>query len=741
MKGCFAGAAAVLVLALLTQVAGAADAWKHAEAVCRLRVCASSPYAQQVRVDLPESLTTVVKGVAAYAADATPVAAAPVALGERTVSVWLALGRQPQAALAPGEEGLQLPVEVYLFAEPKIPTPLADAARLPARLLRTARALTTRPFTAREALLLLGSLLDSGRPPYATDAPGLGVVPAQVGGEGAGGRQSLLQFWSSVLTIEAPAHATFGSDSIQAAWFLSIDGRPVADWRQVTADGKGRFWAKEVDLDPGLHTAEFFVIQRHDEPLPACLWKLDGGEPGALTGSCPPIHPEAVEVQLGADQPAVGIRLAKVSRTYSEDTGADVLCFTPMTAAGAALPPDAVIALDGQALDPTRAGQGCLVPAPRLPAVDLRLPGSSAPPLEVRLPARPVWVLPARTAGRCQVAGVPAVLAAAEPLTVEAEVGFPGADLDPRLLSGVSVSARQVDAGGKTLRQQSLGTGGGPGRHTAALELAPNAARVLVEACAGGALLAPAVPIRVLHAGSDLRGLEAWGQGLAQAGDRVVLSCRPLEPLRPDRQRPPRASWTRLGIVDDLCTIVDAPGASLLPERVIGKAWPEPPVIFRESIRADADAGALPTVAKFAALQHLLEMRLDAVILSVGAADLRRGRTGREISQDLLFMAQATAAAGTVPVLLALPPLPGVPPETSRQAALLCKELAWQLDIPVIDAHSGEHLNVLPTETFADTFSAAAGQVALSGPGDRGREWLYGLMDRAIVDLGKARGP
>ena len=44
------------------------------------------------------------------------------------------------------------------------------------------------------------------------------------------------------------------------------------------------------------------------------------------------------------------------------------------------------------------------------------------------------------------------------------------------------------------------------------------------------------------------------------------------------------------------------------------------------------------------------------------------------------------------------------------------------------------------TDNFADTFSAAAGQVALGGPSDRGREWLYALMDKAIADLEKAPG-
>jgi hypothetical protein len=730
---------ATLALVAVGGVA-AAETWKHPDAAGRMRVCVSSAYAQQIRVDLPDSLAAAVKGVAAYTPDGAPVPASPVTLGGRTVSVWLALGRVAQAAQGPGEDGLQLPVEIYLFAAAKIPTPLALATRHPARMLRTIRALTTRPFTATEAGLLLGSLMASGRPLYAFDTPALGDGLQRSQGEAVSERRSVVAFWSSTVAIEAPTRALFGSDNTQAAWFIFVDGRPVAEWRQAAADGKGGFWGNAVDLEAGLHSVEFFVIQRHDEPMPACLWKPDGQDRQPLTGSCPSTHPEAVEVQLTAGAPALGIRLAKASRTYFQDTGADLLCFTPLTAAGLALPSDSAVWLDGQALDLALAGQACVYPAPRLPSIELRLPGSTAPTADIRLPGRPVWAVPTRVAGRCQVGRLPVVLAAAERLEIEADVSFSEDGIDPRLLSRMVVSARQLDADGKTLRQETLGAGRRSSLHIGSLELTPNAARVLVEVRASETLLLPAVPIRLRRGGDDLRGLEASGEALSQAGERAVLVCRPLEPLRPVGKPPAGAGWQRLGILDDLCTAVEAPGANLLPERLIGKSWPAPPAVFRETVSANADGGVLPVVAKFAALQRLLEMRVEAIVLSVGAADLRRGRPARDLCQDLLFLAQASAAAGATPILLALPPLPEVAAADSRQAALLCKELAWRLEIPVIDAHSGERLQVLATEAFADTFSIAAGQVMLAGPSDRGREWLYGLMDRALADLEKAPG-
>jgi len=731
---------AAFAVLLLAGASGAEPAaWKHAEAAARLRICVSSAYAHQVRVDLPEALAATVKGVAAYAPDGSPVPASPLALGDRTPAVWLALGRVSQAAVSPGDDGIPLPIEVYLFTEATIPAPLADAQRRPARMIRTVRALTTRPFRADEALLLLGSMTGSGRPLYAFDTGGIGDTLESAHGEALSERRSAVMFWTSSLALAKPMRAAFGASSVQAAWFLSVDGRPVADWRSVTAEGTDAFWGTAIDLTTGFHSVEYLVIQRHGEAMPQSLWKPDGQQPEALRGHCPTTHPEAVEVQLGPTVPALGVRLAKVSRSLFQDTGVDLLCFTPMAADGKALSEDPLLSLDGQPFRAADGGGSALAAAPHLPRVDLRQAGNAGTPTEVCLPTRTVWVPPTRVAGTCRLLGVPPVVAATEGLPLHAELAFGDDEVDPRLVKQLKVLARQVDRTGKSLAEDVLGTGAG--RFSASIALADGAARVLVEVRAGKAVLLPPLPIRVLRSGDDLHGLEAMGQGLYQAGEHVVLACRPMESLTPARERASPSGWRRLGVLDDLCTPVDAPGASLVPERTIGQTWPEPPLVFRETVPDSDQTGALPSVVRFPALVRLLEMRPDAVLLLVGAPDLRHGRSVREISRDLLFLAQAVSAAGAVPIVVALPALPGVPAAESRQAALLFKELAWRLAVPAVDGHSGERLRVLAGGTFADTFATAEGHVALAGPNDHGREWLYGLMDQAVADLRRTRGP
>jgi len=64
------------------------------------------------------------------------------------------------------------------------------------------------------------------------------------------------------------------------------------------------------------------------------------------------------------------------------------------------------------------------------------------------------------------------------------------------------------------------------------------------------------------------------------------------------------------------------------------------------------------------------------------------GLPAEDLCLHLLFLAQATQAAGAVPVLMTLPPVPGIPRSDLRKAALLTMELAYSLGLPVIDAYS-----------------------------------------------------
>ncbi|NLF17486.1 MAG: hypothetical protein GX595_09530 [Lentisphaerae bacterium] len=728
-------AVGALVVVWCLGVCAQDSAWKHPDALARLRISVQSTYPHQLRVDLPEGLPAAPLGLAAYGPGGSRVPASPVMRGERLVAAWLAVGRLAQAAMAPGDDGVLLPVEIYLLKTAEVPAPLSDAQRRPARLQRVQRALTTRPFTGSEGLRLLSGMASRGRPIHAVDVEAIGALSNQGQTIANSERRVGLLCWSSMLDLATATTAAFGAAAdADVAWFIVVDGQPRASWKESGAADDGRRWGAAAELAAGLHTVEVFVVQRQNDALPSFFWKA-GDAPGvALTGSCPAVHPEAVEVQLAPGGPSWGVRLESPRRSLFEDTGADLVCVSPMAVDGGPLAGVVAVFPDGRRVDASALSEGLVVPSPWLPAFEAVLPAEAPAATAVRLPGRPAWGSPLRLRATCQIDTLPPVLAASSPLPLQVTVTVGDDDSDERLRAVTRVLARQVNAAGESLSESTIGAGR-PGVCRGEVVLHPEAVRLSLEVRAGGALLTPAQVVRVVRSDAGLSGLRAAGVSLFQEGERAVLVCQPLRALPPGPTEPAG----RLGLLDDICAILETPGASLLPERLVGQSWTPPALVLRESLSDGVGDGVLPGVEKFAALARLLEMRPDTVVLAVGAADLRRGRPVAEVCRDLLFLAQACAAAGARPVLLALPELPGVPPATSRQAALLCKELAWRLGCAVIDAHSAERRGGLAGEAFAATFSVAGGRIALAGPNDRGREWLCQLMDRALADLQAVR--
>ena len=129
-------AVGALVVVWCLGVCAQDSAWKHPDALARLRISVQSTYPHQLRVDLPEGLPAAPLGLAVYGPGGSRVPASPVMRGERLVAAWLAVGRLAQAAMSPGDDGVLLPVEIYLLKTAEVPAPLSDAQRRPARLQR-----------------------------------------------------------------------------------------------------------------------------------------------------------------------------------------------------------------------------------------------------------------------------------------------------------------------------------------------------------------------------------------------------------------------------------------------------------------------------------------------------------------------------------------------------------------------------------------------------------------------------
>lgn len=729
--------AAILVL-LMAGALWAAPAWQVPEADLRLRVLSSLSRAHQVRVDLPESLRDEVRGVRVMLPGQREVPADLVFLGGRPVAVELAVPRLPASSSAASAGESAAPLEVYLLKAPApAGTATALAQRAPAvmhRAVRPTQQLTTRPFTAAEAIRLLGDApthsarASTLRPRsrtyfyWAYDAPKLGQVPdpARTGDPGEN-RVGVLH-WATDLRIEGTRAVAFGANQEHVAWFLYVDGKPVADWRTSQTEASGARLGAVVELAAGFHLLECVVVQQNGEPLPDVLWRDRGSKspepiPAELQNTVR--LPNTVLVER-KDGPTGGFSLKDVGqrlRARTEDQFFELQLEAVKN--GDQDLPAASLLVNGAAV------QDAWVRAPVVPPI--RVPFGDG---SLEFPARNTWLAPSSFEVDVRLTEGPAVLSADQPYP--ATVRLERLDeLSAEVAQQLRIQWVLLDGNGATLR-----TGEVPcraervgaettfdlplvaGTHTAELRVTLAGLEVARRRC-----------FRVLRPEDSLVGLQAIGRSLFLNRERAVLVCAPLAAL-PALPPSGRGGTPHLVILDDFWATVCGPEAMLRPEAILGQQGQF--AVFRLAAERDQADGAAGELRKFDLLPPLLDQRADVTLLALGWEDLQAGASARELCRHLLFMAQAAQAHGVRPCLLALPTLPNTSPQATREAALLVKELGVRLNVPVVDAFSAERLGHFAGQPFSQYFAAAQGTVTLTTPNDIGRQRLADLVRQVL---------
>lgn len=723
-------------MGLAIGVLPAAPEWQEPRADLRLRVHSTSQWTHPVRVDLPERLSGEVRGVRAMLPGGREVPASPVLLGDRIVAVEVAVPRLGSADRTVPEGEVLAPVEVYLLKEAAAGSGTPIAQRQPAmlhRAVRSTRQLTTRPFTAAEALRLLGDAPASRRARAAEgprartyfywtwDAAAVGKVPDPAKAGDPGESRVATMHWATALRLEGSQAVAFGANQDHVAWFLYLDGKPVADWRTSVREESGGRFGPVVELDAGLHLFECIVVQQEGEPLPEILWRSRGGKEAAAV----PAElqhtirvPETVLVER-RDGPSGGFAFARFEqrlRARTEDAFLD-LALAPVQTDGKPLPAAAFVV--GGAKRPE-----AWVRAPFLPPV--RVPFGDG---ELEFPARPGWVAPTTFEVDVRLAEGPAILSAGQ--AYPAEVRLELLDhLEESAAARLTLHWQQLGPAGKTLRSGSLPLAadrlGAATRFD--LPLLDDTHTVELRTCLDGLEVARRRSFRILRPQDDLAGLHASGRSLFLDRERAVLVCAPLAQLA----TPPRSGRKgapHLLVLDDFWATVSGPEANFRPEAALGGETDY--AVFRLALARGRALGSAGELRKFELLPTLLERQPDEVLLALGRNDLEAGADPRELCRHLLFMAQAAQARGIRPSLLALPSLPGIAPEATREAALLVKELGMRLGVPVVDAFSAERLGHFDGP-FSAYFATADGAVTLTTPNDAGRRLLADLVRQVL---------
>lgn len=725
--------AAVLVFLLIGAV-GATPDWQVPEAEVRLRVLSSSLWSHQVRVDLPESLRGKVQGVRAMLSTKAEVPADLVYLGDQAVAVELLVPRQASRDMAGSKEESPAPVEVYLLdAPPAKGTATPIAQRIGSLFHRTARRasqLTTSPFTATEAVRLLGqatpSLAGHNRPPRAFfygawDAVAVGQVPnPSRWGAPAENQVQVLQ-WSTDLRIESPRAVAFGADQAHMAWFLYADGQPVADWRTSVPDESGKFLGPVVELAVGFHLLEYIVIQRAGETVPGVFWRdRDGKAPEPIPAAIQ--HsvrlPTTVLVER-KDGLAGGFSFARADQRMRARSDNEFLelQLAPVRTDGKELPAASLV-VDGTP-QPV-----AWVPAPVVPAVQVPWGDQT-----LLFPARNAWISPLPFAVEVRLEEGPVVLSADQPYPAVVRLDrLDGVD-DPA--ARIRLQWRLLDRTGAALRTEEIpcNTEREGAETSFALPLAPATRTVELRVTLDGLEIAGRQRFGILRPEDSLVGLHAAGRSLFVGNERTVLVCAPLAPL-PALPPSGRAGAPHLVILDDFWATVSGPQATLRPEKALGTEGRY--AVFRLAADQDRAVGAAGELRKFELLPPLLDQRADAVLLALGREDVQAGVRPQDVCRHLLFLAQAARAHDVQACLMALPSLPGISPEATRETALLVKELGMRLGVPVVDVFSAENLGFFGSQPFAQYFAAAEGTVTLTTPNDAGRQRLADLVRQVL---------
>jgi hypothetical protein len=729
---------AAVLLFLATGAFCAVPAWQVPEADVRLRVLSSSHWTHLIRVDLPVSLRGDTKGVRAMLPGKRELPAQLVHFGNAPVAVEVSVPRLQSSDTADSATDVAAPVEVYLLKEEPKAGAKADLQRTPAQLhrsVRSIRSLTTRPFTPVEALRLIGappvsrrrSASSSKRPRtyfyWTWDAAGVGQVYNRTKWTDPGEKRIATMHWVSDLRSETPQAMAFGADQPHVAWFVYVDGKPVADWRTGVPEKSGAIMGPVVELSQGFHQLEYIVVQQEGETIPRLLWRDRGKKdatpvPAELQYSVR--LPGTVLVE-GKDGRSGGFRFARVEQRMRERTDQqffDVVLDTPKVA-GKALP-QATLAgtVDGE--------RRAWLPAETLPAI--RVPFGDA---VLEFPERHAWLAPTTFDVEARLAEGPVVLSADQPypatVCLDTLYELP-ADTANRLRIRWDVLALD----GKSLRSGEVPCRADrEGAETSfEIPIPAHARRAELRILLDGLEVAPRQGFRLLRPGDSPVGLRVAGRSLFLGHERAILVCEPLGPL-PAVPPSTRKGAPHLVILDDFWATSSGPEATVRPETVLAKALPY--AVFRLSPVADRAIGAAAPLGKFGLLPSLLEQRADAALFALGWQDLQAGASGEELCRHLLFLVQAAQAHGIRPSLMALPTLPNTRAPAVREAALLVKELALHLEIPVVDAFSAERLGTFEGGPFSRYYAAAQGAVTLTTPNDTGRQRLCDLVRQVFA--------
>jgi len=413
-----------------------------------------------------------------------------------------------------------------------------------------------------------------------------------------------------------------------------------------------------VRLEKGLHTLQFLVIQKSDEPLPACLFRLDGSQDAGqeLTNLLP--FTPAPKLEAGhADQPLLSCTLqVEARKTFASQLG-DSWTATHFV-------------IQGQ----NSAPQSHLTPLGGWPALTCSL-GEETVLSFAGLPRLAIGVKAEEL--RWRWLQLPLAVAPGQALAWRASL------LNASCLGGEFAPWRQVqaeclDLEGKVLEAISLDWSD-DGNFQAVTALPAGAKSLRLRLVVGEFQPAEELSVRLLAPLDDFADLTASGDCLEMNGTRVVL-C-------PDQGRFPLASdkslWSNPRLIlltDDSWQPSGSDSATALERALPG--WQ------LLTVAIPTLPGCSETCRELLGALSLLNQNADLALLNLGEAARLSGLSASDWLPCLRFCAQAFVRRGKAPLLMTFPAGDDFWRGSSRDYAHSVKRLAAEMRLPILDLYS-----------------------------------------------------